>query len=150
MYDHDSGNSVLNLAFTIMEFFITTILIYSIAVTFGAYVIEDFWETLIFSISIASVSVMPILLFSKHKNPLYILERLLIHNQYTTILERKLVKISYGSICGAWLGALVIPLDWDRWWQKWPISCLIGAVIGIFISLLIDMIKQKSKIKQES
>lgn len=149
MYDHDSGNKVLNFIFTIIEFFISIILIYLIAVTFGAYLIEDFWETLIFSISMASSSVMSILFLLKHKNPVNILERLLIHHQYTTILERKLVKISYGSIIGAWLGALVIPLDWDRWWQKWPISCLIGAVFGIFFSLLIDTIKQKTKIKQD-
>src|SRR5262245_27639402 len=25
-----------------------------------------------------------------------------------------------GAVLGAWLGAIPIPLDWDREWQKWP------------------------------
>ena len=34
------------------------------------------------------------------------------------------------SLLGAWLGAVPIPLDWDRDWQVWPIPCSIGAVAG--------------------
>jgi phosphatidylinositol glycan class F len=33
-------------------------------------------------------------------------------------------------LVGAWLGAVVIPLDWERPWQQWPISCVLGAVVG--------------------
>ena len=31
---------------------------------------------------------------------------------------------------GAWLGAVPLPLDWDRDWQVWPISCCLGAALG--------------------
>ena len=34
------------------------------------------------------------------------------------------------TFLGAWLGAVPIPLDWDRDWQVWPISCCLGAVSG--------------------
>jgi len=34
------------------------------------------------------------------------------------------------TLVGAWLGAVPIPLDWDRDWQVWPISCCLGAVLG--------------------
>ena len=37
---------------------------------------------------------------------------------------------SMGALIGAWLGAIPIPLDWDREWQKWPITVLMGAVGG--------------------
>lgn len=37
---------------------------------------------------------------------------------------------SIGTIIGAWLGAVPIPLDWDREWQKWPVTVLLGAVGG--------------------
>lgn len=37
---------------------------------------------------------------------------------------------SIGAIVGAWLGAVPIPLDWDREWQKWPVTVLMGAVGG--------------------
>jgi hypothetical protein len=36
----------------------------------------------------------------------------------------------WGASLGAWCGAMVIPLDWDRPWQKWPIPCVAGAVAG--------------------
>ncbi|KZF23567.1 hypothetical protein L228DRAFT_246361 [Xylona heveae TC161] len=35
-----------------------------------------------------------------------------------------------GVAVGAWLGAVPIPLDWDREWQKWPVTILTGAYIG--------------------
>jgi GPI ethanolamine phosphate transferase 2/3 subunit F len=35
-----------------------------------------------------------------------------------------------GATIGAWLGAVPIPLDWDREWQKWPITILSGLYGG--------------------
>lgn len=36
----------------------------------------------------------------------------------------------WGGIIGAWLGAVPIPLDWDRDWQKWPVTIVCGLVLG--------------------
>ncbi|KAF7874051.1 hypothetical protein EAF04_002723 [Stromatinia cepivora] len=42
-----------------------------------------------------------------------------------------------GCALGAWLGAVPIPLDWDREWQKWPVTVITGAfggyVVGKFV-----------------
>ncbi|OAG03349.1 glycosylphosphatidylinositol anchor biosynthesis protein 11 [Paraphaeosphaeria sporulosa] len=35
-----------------------------------------------------------------------------------------------GGVVGAWLGAVPIPLDWDREWQKWPVTIVSGAYVG--------------------
>lgn len=35
-----------------------------------------------------------------------------------------------GACFGAWVGAVPIPLDWDREWQKWPITILVGVYAG--------------------
>ncbi|KAK4242560.1 glycosylphophatidylinositol anchor phosphoethanolamine transferase [Achaetomium macrosporum] len=35
-----------------------------------------------------------------------------------------------GGVVGAWLGAVPIPLDWDREWQKWPVTILCGLYAG--------------------
>lgn len=35
-----------------------------------------------------------------------------------------------GAAVGAWLGAVPIPLDWDREWQKWPVTILVGLYAG--------------------
>ncbi|KAK6597731.1 gpi-anchor biosynthesis protein (pig-f) [Botrytis cinerea] len=44
---------------------------------------------------------------------------------------------AFGCALGAWLGAVPIPLDWDREWQKWPVTVVTGAfggyVVGKFI-----------------
>lgn len=45
--------------------------------------------------------------------------------------------IAWGTIVGAWLGAIPIPLDWDRWWQRWPLTCLFSSIIGFLSSLLV-------------
>ncbi|VDP12879.1 unnamed protein product [Onchocerca flexuosa] len=44
--------------------------------------------------------------------------------------------LSLGGIFGAWFGAFVIPLDWDRWWQRWPIPCVFGTVFGGILGFL--------------
>ncbi|KAL9132150.1 MAG: hypothetical protein Q9217_000084 [Psora testacea] len=35
-----------------------------------------------------------------------------------------------GTLVGAWLGAVPIPLDWDRDWQTWPVTIVTGAYLG--------------------
>ena len=38
-----------------------------------------------------------------------------------------------GTALGAWLGAVPIPLDWDREWQKWPVTIVTGMYMGAVI-----------------
>lgn len=33
-------------------------------------------------------------------------------------------------VIGGWLGAIAIPLDWDRPWQNWPMPIIGGAYLG--------------------
>ncbi|KAI1107054.1 GPI biosynthesis protein family Pig-F-domain-containing protein [Jackrogersella minutella] len=42
-----------------------------------------------------------------------------------------------GACLGAWLGAVPIPLDWDREWQKWPVTILCGIYAGYLAGKLI-------------
>ncbi|KAF4124313.1 GPI ethanolamine phosphate transferase 2/3 subunit F [Geosmithia morbida] len=35
-----------------------------------------------------------------------------------------------GAALGSWLGAVPIPLDWDRPWQTWPVTIVVGMYIG--------------------
>ena len=41
-----------------------------------------------------------------------------------------------GCFLGAWLGAVPIPLDWDREWQKWPVTIVTGAYAGYTVGKL--------------
>ena len=42
-----------------------------------------------------------------------------------------------GAIFGAWVGAVPIPLDWDREWQKWPVTVVTGVYLGWAAGLLL-------------
>jgi phosphatidylinositol glycan class F len=41
-----------------------------------------------------------------------------------------------GTVVGAWLGAVPMPLDSDKPWQVWPISCTYGALLGYLLGLV--------------
>ncbi|OLN85611.1 Glycosylphosphatidylinositol anchor biosynthesis protein 11 [Colletotrichum chlorophyti] len=38
-----------------------------------------------------------------------------------------------GGLLGSWLGAVPIPLDWDREWQKWPVTIVCGLYAGYIL-----------------
>ncbi|KAG7666053.1 GPI11 [[Candida] subhashii] len=72
-------------------------------------------------------------------NPLIVLYAL-DFNQFTKIFEQDhiyrlifvhpILSASLLTVAGCWLGAIPIPLDWDRPWQQWPITLLVGGYIG--------------------
>ncbi|KAG9123980.1 hypothetical protein FRC07_013305 [Ceratobasidium sp. 392] len=45
-------------------------------------------------------------------------------------VDRAVVFPAVGSVIGCWLGALPMPLDWDRPWQAWPLTSAYMAIIG--------------------
>ncbi|KAL4991893.1 GPI biosynthesis protein family Pig-F-domain-containing protein [Aspergillus falconensis] len=46
-----------------------------------------------------------------------------------------------GTCLGAWVGAVPIPLDWDRPWQAYPITILTGAYVGYALGMLLGRVK---------
>lgn len=44
--------------------------------------------------------------------------------------------MSLGACVGAWIGAIPIPLDWDREWQKWPVTIVVGLYAGAVLGKL--------------
>lgn len=49
----------------------------------------------------------------------------------------ELFGMSLGACVGAWIGAIPIPLDWDREWQKWPVTIVTGLYIGAVVGKLV-------------
>ena len=45
----------------------------------------------------------------------------------------ELFGMSLGACVGSWIGAIPIPLDWDREWQKWPVTIITGLYIGAVV-----------------
>jgi hypothetical protein len=120
MFKNNSGlNGIFDsnffiLFFTLIEFIGSTFIIYMATFTFGAPLLENMYETTLFSMLISVECCMPIFICCEHSNPFDLLDRLFIKKDFKNRLENILVSIGCGGIIGAWFGALVIPLDWVK------------------------------------
>ncbi|KAG8950969.1 hypothetical protein FRC00_007470 [Tulasnella sp. 408] len=56
-----------------------------------------------------------------------------------THVERALVFPVIGTVVGCWLGAFVLPLDWDRPWQAWPLVPAYGSIFGYVVGSLVSV-----------
>lgn len=45
--------------------------------------------------------------------------------------------MALGAFFGSWVGAIPIPLDWDREWQKWPVTIVTGMYLGAAMGKLV-------------
>jgi len=146
MIKYRNSSHVQNIILTFGEFLASVFIIYFITVTFGASLIESFYQTLFFSVFMSVICFLPCIVLFDHSNIFILLNRIFILQEFQDDLEYRCMRLSVSAIIGAWFGALVIPLDWDRWWQEWPISCCTGAIFGAFYGALAGF-KSKDKNK---
>ncbi|XP_074041264.1 phosphatidylinositol glycan anchor biosynthesis class F [Leptinotarsa decemlineata] len=104
------------------------------AVLFGAPVLSEHYETLFFSILMTILTALPVCLFLE-PGCVFNLFSSLTYFEGTQLQEYFLLNIRM-TVFGAWLGAIVIPLDWNKPYQDWPIPCCCGALAGYFIANL--------------
>uniref|UniRef100_A0AC34FFB7 Glycosylphosphatidylinositol anchor biosynthesis protein 11 n=1 Tax=Panagrolaimus sp. ES5 TaxID=591445 RepID=A0AC34FFB7_9BILA len=109
-------------------------LFYVSIVLFGAPIFSNFFETFILSCFLSVLSVAPIIYSTNGHHS--IIQELIFDLTPSTKSQYHSLRSSLGTIIGAWIGAFVIPLDWDRWWQEWPLPCLFGAFAGFVIGLV--------------
>ena len=55
-------------------------------------------------------------------------------HQQLKATEAVLREVVLGTVIGAWLGALPIPLDWGQPWQQWPDCSINGALFGFALA----------------
>lgn len=108
------------LLISILIAFVLVLPIYVLVVLFGAPFTTYLKENLILSSHIAFLCYPIIVSFLK------IGEKEVFHKYLAFIAV------------GAWFGAIVIPLDWDRDWQNWPLPIVISSYIGSFIGYSIS------------
>ncbi|KAG9295199.1 hypothetical protein G9A89_006180 [Geosiphon pyriformis] len=113
-------------------------MIYIIAVLFGAPLLDKIQNTLLFSIYVSLLAIFPAACALRNNGPAW--ARIFSDRSPETIPEKLIYYPTVGTVVGAWLGATVIPLDWDRPWQVWPVSCVVGAFLGHAIGSLIALI----------
>lgn len=126
MIKYQGKSDAMNNSLTFLEFLASVVFIYFVSVTFGASLFENYQQTLFFSFFMGVLCVAPCIILFEHSDIISLFIRLFIKQEFFDESEYRCARISVFSVVGAWFGALVIPLDWDRWWQEWPISCCIG------------------------
>ncbi|CAH1365232.1 unnamed protein product [Tenebrio molitor] len=113
-------------------FLLSLISIYIMAVLFGAPALSNFEETFMFSFIVTTVTALPVCLHLGLKDTLNIFLSL---TSYEGTETQKLFMLKVRlTLLGAWLGAIVIPLDWNRPWQNWPIPTSVGTILGYMVA----------------
>ncbi|KAG6617433.1 Phosphatidylinositol-glycan biosynthesis class F protein [Phytophthora cinnamomi] len=107
-------------------------------VLFGAPVVDLWMQTLLLAVLLSSCVTMPLALHlgCAPRKWLDLLLELSVSNSQ----ELYLVCSSVGAMLGVYVGALPIPLDWDRPWQQWPLTCVYGMLIGHAAGVLVSAV----------
>ncbi|OWZ04481.1 Protein kinase [Phytophthora megakarya] len=115
-----------------------------IIVMFGAPVV-DLWErTLLLAVLLSSCVTMPLALHFGCDPRKW--QDLLLELSVNNKEELYLVCSSFGALVGVYVGALPIPLDWDRPWQQWPLTCVYGTLFGHAAGIVTSVVLEaKSK-----
>ncbi|KAI1812930.1 GPI biosynthesis protein family Pig-F-domain-containing protein [Poronia punctata] len=106
-------------------------IIHIVLVLFGAPFLTHFWQTFLCSEHVAFLGLYP-LFYTRGVSGKDWLEILSARAPFDEGFGGLV-----GAGLGAWLGAVPIPLDWDREWQKWPVTILCGVYAGYSVGKLI-------------
>ncbi|KAG0227036.1 hypothetical protein BGW42_003196 [Actinomortierella wolfii] len=121
------------------------------AVLFGAGLKFKALETLMLSFYLSLLSFYPASFVLGQDLDRWL--QVFIHNSPTTYTEAGLYCQGWMAIFGAWLGSIVIPLDWDRPWQEWPVPCVLGAfgfyIIGTLVSVVVTVVMRQRAVRRE-
>lgn len=128
----DIVKSCLFLLSTLTSFFVGIIL-------FGAPVLDCHEETLMLSTLLTLLTVFPLIAYTGVESSMQLLFGVRSYAKDTII--DMLITNALLTVCGAWLGAIVIPLDWNTPWQQWPIPCYLGAIGGYLLANVLTVLK---------
>lgn len=114
-----------------------SVLVFGLLILFGAPAASYVPHTFLCAVHISLLSVLPLVYVYNLDANIWkdiIAVRLPLNGVYGA---------SVGTWVGAWLGAIPIPLDWDRPWQQWPITILMGAYFGTALGTMIGAAYRK-------
>jgi len=109
------------------------LMFHAVAVLLGAPFFEDWDGTLAFGLLLAGL-VLPSVAASS------------VPADFTD--WKWLASMPAATLAGAWLGAVVIPLDWDRPWQIWPEPCCLGATGAAAVDALLRLFRTAATLRK--
>lgn len=127
----------------IFQFIVSTVLTVGVAylfsILFGAPFSAKQEQTLVFSLLITAVIITPTAI-QLGSNVLPLLLTDCLETEFASTIEVYERNNFRATILGAFIGAAVIPLDWDTEWQRWPIPCSIGLIGGHLLANVYEII----------
>lgn len=132
---------------TVLGVYIASLLaafpIFIMIILLGAPITVLLEETFLLSCHVSLIVVAPILTIYPFNETLFQFATAQVGN----LTDHPYYTVSLGAVIGTWLGAIPIPLDWDRPWQQWPITlvvgCYMGASVGAIIGMYLNSLKRK-------
>ncbi|KAH8796780.1 GPI biosynthesis protein Pig-F [Hyaloscypha finlandica] len=125
-----SSAKALTAIYAILLSLISVPVLAAVQVLFGAPITTHIPHTLLSSAHVALLAIFPLIYVHGSDGAKW----REIASVYSPIDE--VFGASVGCFLGAWLGAVPIPLDWDREWQKWPVTIVTGAYAGYMVGKL--------------
>ncbi|XP_015589549.1 phosphatidylinositol-glycan biosynthesis class F protein [Cephus cinctus] len=116
-----------------------SVIYFIVIILFGAPLLTHHEETIMLALTLTALTFIPASLHLGIDNALALLTGAQPQNA-GLLLEAMRINVK-ATLLGSWLGATVIPLDWDRPWQAWPIPCITGALVGYMMAHFITLIK---------
>ncbi|CAO3642204.1 unnamed protein product [Cunninghamella echinulata] len=113
---------------------ITTLGLHFLIVLFGASLFDKLYNTFLFASYLAVNTVMPAFESLAPTNGSPWIKIFLQHSPSNTTEIYAYTQVICVLI-GSWIGAIVLPLDWERDWQVWPISSVISTFLGNFVGV---------------
>lgn len=115
---------------------------YALVVLFGAPFLSHFQENFTLASLLAIYTALPLALSAQDESSF---QELVFEGRAINSAQLYSHRLAAGALLGAWLGAVVIPLDWDRWWQKYPLPSLFGASVGALVGLVVAQLEVSFK-----
>jgi len=119
-------------------------------VLFGAALTVDVSETFHLAALAASLSIWPCIFHYGLQWDNWVASIFVFEGSPLTGIEGCLSLGGKGALIGLWLGAIPIPLDWDRPWQQWPITCVVGTLMGHALGLICHVLATVKALKKDT
>lgn len=108
-----------------------TLFFHLMVVLFGAPLYELFYRSFFWSALQAAYVFLPCA--GAHGLNWQAWRRIYVSCEWRSNVEKLCGWTGAGCSVGAWLGACLIPLDWDEDWQRWPLPLLYGSMVGFVL-----------------
>ncbi|CAK7565150.1 MAG: Glycosylphosphatidylinositol (GPI) anchor assembly protein [Sporothrix epigloea] len=126
--DGRKPNVIVTTALSLILTALATFPVHIVLVLFGAPFLAQIGRTYLCAAHLAVLGLYPVI-YTRGTDGMGAWRALASGSQTAQQLDAAVGGL-WGACAGAWLGAIPIPLDWDRSWQQWPITVVVGIYVG--------------------